>query len=58
MPTTKQLVSFYRNLRTLRYYVEVSRPSGRPYKNDGRWLSYDALGMLCAAAFNISTVKM
>ena len=49
MPT-EQLVSFSRNLRTLRYYVEVSRPSGRQYKNDGRWLSYDALDMLCAAA--------
>ena len=49
MPT-EQLVSFSRNLQTLRYYVEVSRPSGRPYKNDGRWLSYDALDILCAAA--------
>lgn len=49
MPT-EQLISFSRNLRTLRYYVEVSRPSGRQYKNDGRWLSYDALDTLCAAA--------
>lgn len=49
MPT-EQLISFSRNLRTLRYYVEVSRPTGRQYKNDGRWLSYDALDMLCAAA--------
>lgn len=49
MPT-EQLVSFSRNLRTLRYYVEVARPGGRPYKDDGRWLSYDALDMLCAAA--------
>ena len=49
MPT-EQLVSFTRNLQTLRYYVEVSRPNGRPYKNDGRWLSYEALDMLCAAA--------
>ena len=49
MPT-EQLISFTRNLQTLRYYVEVGRPNGRPYKNDGRWLSYDALDMLCAAA--------
>ena len=49
MPT-EQLISFSRNLRTLRYYVEVSRPTGRPYKDDGRWLSYDALDILCEAA--------
>jgi len=49
MPS-EQLISFSRNLRTLRYYVEVARPGGRPYKDDGRWLSYDALDILCAAA--------
>lgn len=49
MPT-EQLISFSRNLKTLRYYVEVAKPNGRSYENDGRWLSYDALDMLCAAA--------
>lgn len=46
----EQLVSYSRNLQTLRYYVEVSRPNGRKYGDDGRWLSYDALDKLCAAA--------
>lgn len=46
----EQLLSFYRNRKTLTYYVAVKSPAGRPYDNDGRWLSYDALDILCEAA--------
>ena len=45
-----QLISFRRNLKTLRYYIAVTKPNGRDYSDDGRWLSYDALDTLCAAA--------
>ena len=46
----EQLLSFYRNRKTLTYYVAVKSPAGRQYDNDGRWLSYDALDILCEAA--------
>ena len=46
----EQRISFTRNLRTLRYYKAVASPNGRDYKDDGRWLSYDALDTLCEAA--------
>ena len=49
MPT-EQIVSVKRNLQTLRYYIAVVKPGGRTYKDDGRWLSYEALETLCAAA--------
>ena len=45
-----QLRAFYRNRKTLTYYIAVASPMGRPYDNDGRWLSYDALDILCKAA--------
>lgn len=48
MPT-EQLMSFYRNRKTLTYYIAVKSPAGRPYDNDGRWLSYDALDTILEA---------
>mgnify|MGYP003302273880 FL=1 len=49
MPT-EQIKSVKRNLATLRYHISVAKPGGRSYKDDGRWLSYDALDTLCEAA--------
>lgn len=46
----EQIQSVKRNLKTLRYYIAVAKPGGRSYKDDGRWLSYDALDTLCEAA--------
>ena len=45
----EQLMSFRRNLKGLRYSVNVQNVNGKDYKNDGRWLSLDALDELCAA---------
>ena len=46
----EQLMAFYRNRKTLTYYVAVKSPAGRPYDNDGRWISYDSLDTVLEAA--------
>lgn len=45
----EQLLSFRRNLKGLRYSISVQNVGGKDYKNDGRWLSLDALDELCEA---------
>lgn len=45
----EQLVSFRRNLKGLRYSLNVQNVAGKDYKNDGCWLSLDALDELCGA---------
>ena len=45
-----QLKAFYRNRNTLTYFVSVRSPNGRRYDDDGRWLSYGSLDILCKAA--------
>ena len=54
----EQLLAFYRNRKTLTYYVAVKSPAGRPYDNDGRWLSYDSLDTLCEAAQSVCITCM
>lgn len=46
----EQLMAWHRNRKTLKYYIAVTSPMGRPYDNDGRWLSYDALDTILDAA--------
>lgn len=48
--TAEQLRAFYNNRKTLTYYIAVKSPAGRPYDNDGRWLSYAALDTILDAA--------
>lgn len=45
----EQLISFRRNLKGLRYSISVQNVGGKDYKNDGCWLSLDALDALCEA---------
>lgn len=43
----EQLISFRRNLKGLRYSISVQNVGGKDFKNDGCWLSLDALDALC-----------
>jgi hypothetical protein len=45
----KQFASFVRNLDNMRYSVAVQNVSGMSAKNDGRWLSIEALELICDA---------
>ena len=43
----EQLISFRRNLKGLRYSISIQNVGGKAYKDDGFWLSLDALDALC-----------
>lgn len=45
----EQFASFIRNLNCMRYSVKVQNVGGMSAKDDGRWLSIEALEVLCDA---------
>ena len=45
----KQFESFIRNLGNMRYSVTVRNVAGMSEKDDGRWLSVEALELICDA---------
>lgn len=45
----EQLISFRRQLKGLRYSISVQNVGGKDFKNDGVWLSLEALDALCGA---------
>lgn len=45
---TEQLISFRRQLKGLRYSINVSSVAGKDYSDDGVWLSLTSLDTLCA----------
>lgn len=45
----EQLVSFRRQLKGLRYSINVQNVAGKDYSNDGVWVSLDALDALAHA---------
>lgn len=45
----EQLLSFRRQLKGLRYSINIQNVGGKDYSDDGVWLSLEALDALCGA---------
>ena len=45
----EQLISFKRQLKGLRYSISVQNVGGKNFKDDGFWMSFEALDALCGA---------